>query len=41
MPNVMVWVYILTNCYKLIFTDFDSEQLFIFHNAYVPGSMDD
>ena len=40
-PNVMVWVYILTNCYKLIFTDFDSEQLFIFHNAYVPGSMDE
>ncbi|MGB2983943.1 MAG: ATP-grasp domain-containing protein [Candidatus Bipolaricaulia bacterium] len=34
MPNIMVWVYILTNCYKLIFTDFDSAQLFIFHNAY-------
>jgi len=40
MPNVMVWVYILTNCYKLIFTDFDSAQLFIFHNAYVEGAMD-
>jgi len=40
MPNVMVWVYILTNCYKLIFTDFDSAQLFIFHNAYVEGSLD-
>jgi len=35
LPNVMVWVYILTNCYKLVFTDFDSEQLFIFHNAYI------
>jgi len=35
MPNVMIWVYILTNCYKLIFTDFDSAQLFIFHNQYV------
>ncbi|UCF10436.1 MAG: ATP-grasp domain-containing protein [Candidatus Bipolaricaulota bacterium] len=34
MPNIMVWVYILTNCYKLIFTDFDSAQLFIFHNQY-------
>jgi biotin carboxylase len=41
MPNIMVWVYILTNCYKLIFTDFDSAQLFIFHNAYVEGSMDE
>ena len=35
MPNIMVWVYILTNCYKLIFTDFDSAQLFIFHNQYI------
>jgi len=35
MPNIMIWVYILTNCYKLIFTDFDSAQLFIFHNQYV------
>ena len=41
MPNIMVWVYILTNCYKLIFTDFDSEQLFIFHNAYIEGSLDE
>jgi len=40
LPNIMVWVYILTNCYKLVFTDFDSEQLFIFHNAYVEGAMD-
>jgi len=40
MPNIMVWVYILTNCYKLIFTDFDSAQLFIYHNAYIEGSMD-
>ena len=35
MPVVMVWVYILTNCYKLVFTDFDSAQLFIFHNQYI------
>jgi len=35
MPNIMIWVYIVTNCYKLIFTDFDSAQLFIFHNQYV------
>ncbi len=35
MPNIMIWVYILTNCYKLIFTNFDSAQLFIFHNQYV------
>jgi len=41
MPNVMVWVYILTNCYKLVFTEFDSAQLFIFHNAYIDGSMDE
>lgn len=41
MPNIMVWVYILTNLYKLVFTDFDSEQLFIFHNAYVEGAMDE
>jgi biotin carboxylase len=34
MPNIMIWVYIVTNCYKLIFTDFDSAQLFIFHNQY-------
>jgi len=40
MPNVMIWVYILTNCYKLIFTDFDSAQLFIFHNAYVEGAFE-
>lgn len=40
MPNIMIWVYILTNCYKLIFTDFDPDQLFIFHNAYVPGTLD-
>ncbi len=41
LPNIMVWVYILTNCYKLVFTDFDSEQLFIFHNAYIEGSMNE
>lgn len=35
MPNIMIWVYILTNCYKLIFTNFDTAQLFIFHNLYV------
>lgn len=38
MPNIMIWVYILTNCYKLIFTDFDSAQLFIFHNQYIDPS---
>jgi len=31
----MLWVYILANLWKLIFTDFDSAQLFIFHNQYV------
>ena len=41
MPNIMIWVYIITNCYKLIFTDFDSAQLFIFHNAYVEGAMEE
>jgi biotin carboxylase len=41
MPNVMIWVYILTNCYKLIFTDFDSAQLFIFHNAYIEKAAND
>jgi len=35
LPNIMIWVYILTNCYKLIFTNFDSAQLFIFHNQFV------
>lgn len=35
MPNVMVWVYIFANLYKLVFTEFDSAQLFIFHNQYV------
>lgn len=35
MPIAMIWFYILTNCYKLIFTNFDSAQLFIFHNQYV------
>ena len=35
LPNIMIWVYILTNCYKLIFTKFDSAQLFIFHNQYL------
>ena len=35
MPNIMIWFYIVTNCYKLIFTNFDSAQLFIFHNQYV------
>ena len=35
MPNIMIWVYILTNLYKLVFTDFDSAQLFVFHNQYV------
>ena len=35
MPNVMIWFYIVTNCYKLVFTSFDSAQLIIFHNQYV------
>ncbi len=35
MPIVMLWVYIFANLWKLIFTDFDSAQLFIFHNQYV------
>jgi len=35
LPNIMIWVYILANCYKLVFTNFDSAQLFIFHNQYV------
>jgi predicted ATP-grasp superfamily ATP-dependent carboligase len=35
MPNIMIWVYIVTNFYKLVFTNFDSAQLFIFHNQYV------
>lgn len=34
-PIAMLWFYILTNLYKLVFTDFDSAQLFIFHNQYV------
>lgn len=35
LPNVMVWVYIVTNFYKVIFTRLDSAQLFIYHNQYV------
>ncbi len=35
MPIVMLWVYILTNLYKLVFTSFDSAQLFLYHNQYV------
>ena len=35
MPNIMIWVYITTNFYKLVFTKFDTAQLFIFHNQYV------
>jgi predicted ATP-grasp superfamily ATP-dependent carboligase len=35
LPNIMIWVYILTNIYKLVFTKFDSAQLFIYHNQYV------
>jgi len=40
MPIIMVWIYIITNCYKLIFTDFDSAQLFIYHNQYVERNID-
>lgn len=35
LPNIMVWVYIVTNIYKVVFTKFDSAQLFIYHNQYV------
>jgi predicted ATP-grasp superfamily ATP-dependent carboligase len=35
MPIVMLWIYILTNLYKLVLTNFDSAQLFIYHNQYV------
>ena len=35
MPIIMLWVYIFANLWKLVFTDFDSAQLFIFHNQYV------
>jgi len=35
MPIVMIWAYIFTNLYKLVFTNFDSAQLFLFHNMYV------
>ncbi len=35
MPNIMLWVYIMTNLYKLVFTSFDSAQLFLYHNQYV------
>ena len=35
LPIVMLWFYILVNLWKLVFTDFDSAQLFIFHNQYV------
>jgi hypothetical protein len=31
----MLWVYILANLWKLVFTSFDSAQLFLFHNQYV------
>ncbi len=34
-PIVMLWIYILANLWKLVFTKFDSAQLFIFHNQYV------
>jgi carbamoylphosphate synthase large subunit len=38
LPIVMLWVYILANLWKLVFTSFDSGQLFIFHNQYVERS---
>ena len=34
MPIVMLWVYIFANIWKLVFTKFDSAQLFIYHNQY-------
>ena len=41
MPNIMVWVYILANLYKLVFTDFDPAQLFVFYDQYVENSTSD
>jgi biotin carboxylase len=35
MPIVILWVYIFANLWKLVFTNFDSAQLFIYHNQYV------
>ncbi|MEW5825510.1 MAG: ATP-grasp domain-containing protein [Candidatus Bipolaricaulota bacterium] len=35
LPILMLWFYIVVNLWKLVFTNFDSAQLFIFHNQYV------
>ncbi len=35
MPLVVLWVYILTNVYKLALTSFDPTQLLMYHNMYV------
>ena len=34
-PSLMLYTYILSNLYRLVFTDFDSAQLFVFYNQYV------
>jgi hypothetical protein len=34
LPIVMLWVYIFANLWKLVFTSFDSAQLFLSHNQY-------
>lgn len=35
MPVVVLWVYILSNVYKLALTSFDPTQLLMYHNMYV------
>lgn len=35
MPLVVLWIYILTNVYKLALTSFDPTQLLMYHNMYV------
>ncbi|MBN1859369.1 ATP-grasp domain-containing protein [Candidatus Bipolaricaulota bacterium] len=35
MPLVVLWVYILSNVYKLALTSFDPTQLLMYHNMYV------
>jgi biotin carboxylase len=35
LPIVMLWIYILTNLWKLVLTNVDMAQFFLFHNQYV------
>ena len=35
MPLLVLWIYILTNVYKLALTSFDPTQLLMYHNMYV------